>query len=172
VQQSLTVELPEEGVIEGTKAAAQRWGASQGSGGTADAGYSHYVGFMGELALAKVLGVSVAEFAAGGDGGDDFIFNGHRIDIKTRTKAKYELLVYKHRLERDVLYVHALWLEQSRTVILRGWATAEDMLEFQPIFLPGNSWPRLRRHNGKLRPMDELLELLKVPADPSREGSS
>jgi hypothetical protein len=77
------------GLIEGVKAVQvkNRQVSNRRISNQSDFGI-HYIGMLGEIAVAKTIGTTVsAEITVGGDGGNDMELHGQTIQVKTSSHA-------------------------------------------------------------------------------------
>jgi len=121
---------------------------------------THYVGLLGEIAVAAYLGVPVDETERlAGDMGVDFLYNGLTIDVKTRTKEGWDMLFYNDWSDlRADLFVLAWANLYSKVITLAGWEWADEIKKVaRPMqYRAGN--PRWGVRSALLRDMKTIKE--------------
>lgn len=121
---------------------------------------THYLGFLGELAAARYLGVRPDTRALHtGDGGVDLVYGGMTIDVKSRDRMRRDLAFYTDLSDLQADIAILAWVDIRDTipvVHLPGWARRQRIeQEAQPMeFIPGH--PRLVMRWTSLNPMDTL----------------
>ena len=120
-----------------------QWVSSKDTGGGTPAGtyvnddgsYAHTIGLIGELAIAKHLGMKVDDriFQNKGDGGLDFDIPGlGKTQVKTTTYGEKPLLraeVKKDKSSIDAYLLVYVNKKDYKEVYLIGWAKREDVIK-------------------------------------------
>ena len=118
----------------------------------------HLLGVMGELAVARWLGVEVdtSVSASGDDKVSDLVHNGVRIQVKTRTVQEKPIYLFFNQREqfRADVAVLALVLGPAR-VQVAGWIRRQDFLD-QATAADFGYGPRVVVTMDKLNPSSEM----------------
>jgi len=116
------------------------------------------VGLFGEMAFAKILGLSVdITYRENGDKGADFMICDQKLNIKTAMRDYGKLLVKVNQLTSD-LYVEGLLIEEDSvnkkaTVAITGYCTRQALVDKPTVpAMKGN-------HQNKEMPRNELLSI-------------
>jgi hypothetical protein len=143
------VELTKEDIQQALRLAEKRNGSAIDEGvvfGNRDALTSHQIGLLGELAVAKLYGISLDTGTyRWGDNGRDHSLFGTDIDVKATATQKVrrpELLVCANKPLRAELYVRAHvveWNSSSARVRLIGCASDDKVEEQTPRCHPGTT---------------------------------
>lgn len=95
------------------------------------------LGTLGEYAFGKAIGEDInRQFTKSGDSGSDFTINGKRIEVKTTTRLRPNLLVRNDRVEKgyysDVDYFVQMFTRNYVDFYICGFATYEEVVEVDP----------------------------------------
>lgn len=126
----------------------------------------HLLGAAGELAVAQYLNISQFLYSDTKPirGSSDLMM----IDVKTRSKHYYDLLV---QLDDDPRKKFVLVTIEGKKTLIHGWANGVDCMKqnFVKAFEPGRDCYAVPR--GHLRPIEELKCLLAIAALDKNSGT-
>jgi hypothetical protein len=113
----------------------------------------HMLGAAGEMAVASYLGMKDALYQEkeARRGSDDL----PGIDVKTRSKHKYDLIVQKNE-SADKKFV--LVTIENKTIFLHGWCYGKDAMKEAFWADPARNRPAYFVPKDQLRPIDTLNE--------------
>ena len=116
------------------------------------------VGMMGELAVARLLGVSVdTSVHAGGDGGVDMVYRKKTVCVKTVSSPSYRLAFMTDNGD-DACDLNVMaWATPNLSFVnILGWCSREDVLSHGRVvdLGYGNRWVVEQEH---LQPFSILL---------------
>jgi hypothetical protein len=111
----------------------------------------HLLGAAGEMAVASYLGMKplLYQETEAKRGSDDL----PGIDVKTRSKHKYDLIVQKNEDPRKKFVLVTI---EDKTTLIHGWCYGEEAMEEKYWADPARGRPAYFMPKEKLRSMDEL----------------
>jgi hypothetical protein len=146
-QQAMEEGLRRQGFNESKGLRGRNGGAWKGS----KALDIHLLGAAGEMAVASYLGMKplLYQETEAKRGSDDL----PGIDVKTRSKHKYDLIVQKNE---DPKKKFVLVTIEDKTTLIHGWCYGEEAMEEEYWADPARGRPAYFFPKEKLRSMDEL----------------
>jgi hypothetical protein len=111
----------------------------------------HLLGAAGEMAVASYLGMKplLYQETEAKRGSDDL----PGIDVKTRSKHKYDLIVQKNESPKKKFVLVTI---EDKTTLIHGWCYGEEAMEEKYWADPARGRPAYFFPKEKLRSMDEL----------------
>jgi hypothetical protein len=111
----------------------------------------HLLGAAGEMAVASYLGMKplLYQETEAKRGSDDL----PGIDVKTRSKHKYDLIVQKNESPKKKFVLVTI---EDKTTLIHGWCYGEEAMEEKYWADPARGRPAYFVPKEKLRSMDEL----------------
>ena len=100
----------------------------------------HFIGAKGEIAFAKVFGLTVEMVQKPeGDNGVDFFMDGRSIDVKTTEHQYPKLIMRKNKIRSDV---YVLAHSKGNKVALMGWIKKNTFIDNHKtlIGVQGSPW--------------------------------
>jgi hypothetical protein len=112
----------------------------------------HLLGAAGEMAVASYLGMKqfLYKEAEAKRGSDDL----PGIDVKTRSKHKYDLIVQKNEDPRKKFVLVTI---EEKTTLIHGWCYGEDAMQEKYWADPARGRPAYFVSKEDLKPMQELI---------------
>jgi hypothetical protein len=121
---------------------------------------THYLGLLGEIAVARYLGLSVNEKRLlGGDKGVDLVYNKRTVDVKVRPRRGWQML-FKPDFSDCLADICVLvWLQGERKAEIAGWTWASNVWLYAEPVEYRKGCPRWGIPNDLLSKPEELLLL-------------
>lgn len=126
-----------------------------------------YLGFFGEVAVARMLCIEPDErVLVGGDGGTDLVFAGRRLQIKTTISPRTKDWLYVNDEQAFSPYCHYGILcnidDYETTVTVRGIIDRQDFIQKSEVKNFGYG-ERLAVHSKQLLNMNALIAAAQEP---------
>jgi hypothetical protein len=121
---------------------------------------THYLGLLGEIAVARYLGLSVNEKRLlGGDKGVDLVYNKRTVDVKVRPRRGWQMLFNPDLSDCTADLCVLVWLIGERRAEIAGWTWGANVWLFAEPVEYRKGCPRWGIPNDLLSQPEELLLL-------------
>lgn len=120
---------------------------------------SDYVGFLGEMAFAKIYNLPEPEFLVQGRDKYDWIIKGKRVDLKTKAEKTKDFLVNQGQFERkkdliDVFVFGEIYGNYFRAI---GWVGYDELPEISKLVIFPNGSKAYSVHTKLLKKTGDLF---------------